>query len=110
VESLAEAGAFASIKRTWTDGDTLICRFPMSLRTESMPDDEKLVAFLYGPLVLAAVTDEELTVTSEEIAALLRKSPASNFTIRLKGGVEASLKPLNEIVDEAFGAYFRLEA
>ena len=41
------------IRRTWSDGDRLDIAMPMSLHLAPMPDDKNLVAFLYGPLVLA---------------------------------------------------------
>ncbi|MBN1513123.1 MAG: glycoside hydrolase family 127 protein, partial [Phycisphaerae bacterium] len=40
-------------RRTWSDGDRLDVEMPMSLQTAPMPDDKTVVAFLYGPLVLA---------------------------------------------------------
>ncbi|KRA62350.1 hypothetical protein ASD79_21930 [Caulobacter sp. Root655] len=42
------------IKLTLRAGDRLTLALPMSLRTEAMPDDPDLIAFLNGPLVLAA--------------------------------------------------------
>jgi hypothetical protein len=47
-------GSYASIEREWRDGDVVEARLPMSLRTEAMPDDPSVMAFLYGPIVLAA--------------------------------------------------------
>ena len=47
-------GSYVTIDRQWQDGDTVQIRFPMSLRLEAMPDDPKLVALLYGPIVLGA--------------------------------------------------------
>ncbi|MGA9659229.1 MAG: beta-L-arabinofuranosidase domain-containing protein [Asticcacaulis sp.] len=35
-------------------GDTLNVRLPMQIHSEAMPDDDRLIAFLNGPLVLAA--------------------------------------------------------
>ena len=47
-------GSFASIEREWKDGDVVEVRLPMTLRAEVMPDDPSVVAFLFGPIVLAA--------------------------------------------------------
>lgn len=47
-------GGYAEVKRTWRAGDVLQVTLPLSVRTEAMPDDPNKVAFLYGPLVLAA--------------------------------------------------------
>jgi uncharacterized protein len=48
-----KAGSYASVEREWKDGDSIQVRLPMSLRLEAMPDDPKMIAFLYGPIVLA---------------------------------------------------------
>lgn len=45
--------SYMTIRRTWAGGDRLDVTMPVSLRVEPMPDDKNLVAFLYGPLVLA---------------------------------------------------------
>ena len=45
---------FISITRTWKDGDEVFVKFPMSIRTESMPDNPKRIAIFYGPTLLAA--------------------------------------------------------
>lgn len=49
----SKPGSYIPIDREWKTRDTLEARFPMSLRTESMPDDPNTIAFLYGPIVLA---------------------------------------------------------
>jgi DUF1680 family protein len=49
----AKPGSYASIEREWKTGDNVQVRWPMSLRTEAMPDDPNMVALLYGPIVLA---------------------------------------------------------
>jgi len=48
-----EENGFIVINRKWKDGDKLELVMPMSLYTESMPDNPNRIAFLYGPLVLA---------------------------------------------------------
>ncbi len=47
-------GTFVSLERAWRDGDVVEVRLPMRLRIEAMPDDPSVMAFLYGPIVLAA--------------------------------------------------------
>jgi DUF1680 family protein len=49
----AERGSYLIIDRTWKSGDTLDVRLPMALHTEAMPDDPKMIAVMYGPIVLA---------------------------------------------------------
>ncbi|MBN8456676.1 MAG: glycoside hydrolase family 127 protein [Verrucomicrobia bacterium] len=46
--------SYAEIRRAWRNGDRVEVRLPMSLRTESMPDNPRRVAVFYGPTLLAA--------------------------------------------------------
>src|SRR5262249_2721025 len=50
----SKPGSYLTLERAWKPGDIIQVTLPMSLRTEAMPDNPKLVAFMYGPLVLAA--------------------------------------------------------
>jgi uncharacterized protein len=51
--------SYITIERTWHAGDTVELHLPMALHLESLPhSDEKIVAVMYGPTVLAAVPDE----------------------------------------------------
>ena len=45
---------FVEIRREWQTGDRVQITFPMSLRTESMPDNPRRLAVFYGPTLLAA--------------------------------------------------------
>jgi DUF1680 family protein len=44
---------YASIDRVWRRGDTVDVDLPMALRTEPLPGAADVVAFVYGPIVLA---------------------------------------------------------
>jgi hypothetical protein len=64
-----------------------------------------MIAFRYGPLVLAAMSGADLVLSIREIRAL--DQPAT-FAVTLANGSDVELVPLNQIVDEPFGVYFRL--
>lgn len=49
----AKPSTYAALKRTWKNGDRVEMALPMTLRPHPMPDDKMLVAFMYGPFVLA---------------------------------------------------------
>jgi len=53
LEAFAAPGSYLAISRTWKNGDRVEMALPMRLHIEAMPDDSKLQAVLYGPLVLA---------------------------------------------------------
>ena len=52
-ESVPEASTFVSIARTWKSGDTIALQLPKTVRLEPTPDDPKIAAIMWGPLVLA---------------------------------------------------------
>lgn len=99
------------LSRTWRDGDTVELSFPMSIHTESLPGDPSTIAFLYGPIVLAARTAHglELNVPPDQAASLVRQSDPDQleFQVRLSFGNEVPLVPLKKIVDEPYGVYFK---
>ncbi len=49
----ATPGSYVTIDREWKSGDRVDVQLPMSLHTEAMPDDPKMIAVMYGPIVLA---------------------------------------------------------
>ncbi len=53
VAAQKDAAGYLVINRKWSNKDKMEASFPMSLYTESMPDNNDRVAMLYGPLVLA---------------------------------------------------------
>jgi DUF1680 family protein len=48
-----QPGGYVSLNRIWRDGDTVEMHLPMSLRAEPLPGNPDVVAFLFGPIVLA---------------------------------------------------------
>jgi DUF1680 family protein len=54
-----QPGSYVAIEREWKKGDTVEVRLPMSLHLEAMPDDPKMIAVMYGPIVLAGDLGKE---------------------------------------------------
>lgn len=46
-------GSYLAIRRIWYNGDVVEMELPMKIYTESLPDNPKRKAILYGPIVLA---------------------------------------------------------
>lgn len=61
---MSEAG-FASLRRTWKDGDQIHLQLPKALTVLPLPDRPDTVAFLDGPIVLAGLCDEERTLRGD---------------------------------------------
>ena len=56
-------GSYVAVDRTWMNGDSVEVRMPMQFRFEGFKDNPKLVAILYGPLVMAAETSHGNTLS-----------------------------------------------
>jgi DUF1680 family protein len=52
-DSLPQPSSFVEISRTWNNSDTIELALPKSLRLEATPDDKRIAAIMWGPLVLA---------------------------------------------------------
>ncbi len=53
VNTFKDSTGYIVVTHTWKNNDKIDIEFPMGLYTESMPDNNKRVALLYGPVVLA---------------------------------------------------------
>lgn len=53
VKNVSAPGTYVELKRTWKSGDTVALVLPKTLHPESLPDNPRRVALLWGPLVLA---------------------------------------------------------
>jgi DUF1680 family protein len=49
----AAANGYVEIEREWRTGDLVEIQLPMTLRTEPLPGTNDVLAFVYGPIVLA---------------------------------------------------------
>ncbi len=74
VEVHSTPSSYASLRRRWESGDRVVVEFPMSLRTESMPDNKERIAVFFGPVLLAAtlgrVSDPE-AIESADVPVLI---------------------------------------
>ncbi len=49
-----QSGTYVELKRTWRSGDTVEVTLPKTLRLEPTPDNPRVAAIMWGPLVMAA--------------------------------------------------------
>jgi DUF1680 family protein len=132
-----EASSYIEVKRVWRDGDTIELELPMELRAVPLPGNEQVVAFVYGPVVLAGalgrdgipsggdlnvnerlygrVLDNPFTPpTLTGNAALLVKQarPAEvplTFDLPASGSsTSVRLKPYYQIAHERYATYWKL--
>ena len=131
----AKPSSYLTVRRTWADGDRLDVALPMSLHRHPMPDDKTLVAFLYGPLVLAGKlgrgeVTKELTYTSQnwfrfpadkvaaaptflvegdDLGAWLKPVEGQPLTFRTTGQApDVTLIPYHRLFGERYAVYWRV--
>ena len=109
---------YAVIDRRWRRGDRVSLSLPMRLRVQATPDDPKTVAFLHGPLVLAAdlgsaeAPFESLPpaiVADDPLAAVTPVDAAAHrFRIEAARPAALSLVPFFAQYDRRTAVYFPL--
>jgi DUF1680 family protein len=53
VKDLSKPGSYVELKRKWKSGDTVAVTLPKTLRLEPLPDNARVAAIMWGPLVMA---------------------------------------------------------
>ncbi|HEU4996775.1 MAG TPA: beta-L-arabinofuranosidase domain-containing protein [Gemmatimonadaceae bacterium] len=67
VRADADATGYVPVTRDWRAGDVVDVKLPMTLRTEPLPGASDLVAFVYGPIVLAGTLGTEGVTPADQI-------------------------------------------
>ncbi|MBV5316105.1 MAG: glycoside hydrolase family 127 protein, partial [Prolixibacteraceae bacterium] len=99
--------SFAAIDRTWKTGDTVELVFDYEFHLKSMPDNQNVIALLFGPVLLAFETDKELILkgSQDEILHSLSKQPNEFSFILKNNGTEYKLVPYYQITKASYGVY-----
>lgn len=116
----ATPGTYATISRTWSSRDRVDVFFEMSLWSsvveDDRPDFNSTFAFMYGPLVLAGLTDSNVFLPEghglEPTSFITRTSrTALNFSASGKDFVGhpkiMAMIPLFQIMEEEYCVYFK---
>ena len=92
--------------------------FETEVETEALPDDEKLVALKNGPVVLAGITDKDMTLHGENVSSILRRRMTHTYStwpweqdhyVTKNQEQNIEFVPLYEIEDEAYTVYFTMK-
>lgn len=98
---------YLRIKADWTDEKKIEVMFTYSLRVEKTPDVEDTVSLLYGPYVLAALTDEadylKLPFLKETELQKVEKREGLRFNYG-----NLTFVPLCTICHEGYQVYFKM--
>lgn len=134
VKHAAARPSYATVDRSWKEGDRIEVRMPMRLHIESMPHDPNMIAILYGPMVLAGDLGTEgmdevkhygpysaqmgrlltppipslVARSREDVIRRVARGPVPlQFTTHGLGHPhDVTLVPLNRIVDQRFTIYW----
>jgi len=113
---LQQRSSYLTIDREWKTGDRVDVRLPMSLHTEAMPDNPRMIAIMYGPSApqvgrvktpsIPAFVGDVPTLT----AKIVRDSRgAMQFrTPGLTEPREVTLLPFYRIVDQRYTVYWNV--
>ncbi|NMC21761.1 MAG: glycosyl hydrolase, partial [Thermogutta sp.] len=118
------APGYLEITRRWQSGDRVEIRFPMSLRTESMPDNPDRIGIFYGPTLLAAdlgpVNNPEadkpgfvpvLVTDRRPVSEWVKPVASSELTFRTEGvgrPRDVALTPFFSLHDRRYTVYLDL--
>ena len=125
-------GSYLTLNRPWKAGDRIEVTLPMRLTAESMPDDPKTQAFLYGPIVLAGdlgsegVTEQMIVgpnaprpqrvpievpgfkAAGRELSSWIKPADAP-LTFRTTGqSKDVTLRPLSSIFGSRYSVYWQV--
>lgn len=123
--------AYLELKRWWNSGDTVAIALPKSLRLESLPDNPRRAAIMWGPLVLAGDLGPEptwergrgrgsetnraavpvLIAAERPIADWLKPLPGKSGAFRTEGvgrDRDVELVPFYRLHHRTYGVYWNL--
>ncbi len=98
---------YLSIDRVWNSNDKLEINFPMSLYTESMPDNANRIAFLYGPVVLAGQLGKEMPDPIYGSPVLLTDNRNVNNWIKTEGNLQFKLSGVGKPFDVVLAPFYK---
>src|SRR6185312_5666247 len=82
-----ESNGFVTVSRVWQANDQIVLTFPLFLQVSRLQDNQNVVAFTYGPLVLSAGLGTASMTTMTHAATIAATSPGGlQDTIKISSG------------------------
>lgn len=107
---------YALLRREWREGDRIELTLPMALKVEPTPDDPEIVAYMHGPLVLAADLGPAALEWKDLPPALVAADPATavtpvnpsrhRFQLAAARPAPVPLVPFYQLYDRRSAVYF----
>jgi uncharacterized protein len=107
----AEPGKFATLQRTWANGDRIEIEFDMQATLEAVdPQHPNLVTPVHGPLALFSVGAVPADLRRENVLGMTRAAQgAGDWHVKTQSSA-LTLRPFTAIRDEHYRLYLALEA
>jgi DUF1680 family protein len=116
--SRAEPGAEAAVievTRVWRPGDELLVSFGMGLALRQAPDNPRVAALAYGPVVLAVLTGDTSRMPTLDVSSV-RQVSASPLAFEALGSFGTpgdarlmSLIPVCDVAHQRYTTYWRVQ-
>ncbi len=112
VSDSVDPGTFASIKRTWKDGDRIELELPMPLRLEPVDaNHQNMVSLIEGPLVLFATAESQPTFDQKALLQAKAVSTANgDWSATATDGTALTMRPFMNIDKESYSTYVLLKS
>ncbi len=106
-------GEYIPLSRRWADGDEICFIIPQSITSEAALGDENLRAYLYGPIVLSGIVDENQSVypvivtdNTEETNAVITPAGALLFQLNSAEPYKVMMRPYYQTKGDKLMVYF----
>lgn len=108
VSTASGASSYLELNRTWGKNDEISLTFHYDFHLKPMPDNPQMVAFCYGPQLLAFKAKSEVILkgdVDEILRHLSQPDRSRNEFLLENAGRTYQLRPLYDIDEETYGVY-----
>ena len=113
--SRADSSPAIEVARSWRPGDELVVSFGMGLAVRPAPDNPRVAALTYGPVVLAVLTGDASRMPTLDVSSL-RQVSASPLAFEALGSFGTpgdarlmSLIPVSDVVHQRYTTYVQVQ-
>ncbi len=102
-------GSFASVQRTWQQGDRVELTLPLAMRLEPVDAQHPgTVALVRGPVVFFAITETMPRVNKQELLSAQATGPDGNALLVQSAGGPLRMLPFPAIRDQRYTTYLEV--
>jgi len=104
----ATPGSYAALTRTWTSGDVVTVKLPMSVKMQAANDDENVAAVVFGPTVLSGNYGSTTlgTLPSLDVDSIERTSTSALALTATADGAVVNLGPFFDAHGHNYTVYW----